>query len=213
MLRRIAAAAVLAVAASAAAPAAFGQVVYEPVTYQYNTGYGDQHYYYGGNNPLVHQHARVYGPCQPIQFGYATNLHRFDGGNSFGQPSPMYYRPAVYTDCVGGGLSDASNYGWLPVDARNEAYANAPTYFRKVDLLASAVPGSDGVYHVPSSAPQVYVAPATGWPSPAYPTTGATTGPSTMPGRGQVLIIPKRLLDRPLKDFTDKKPLKVASAE
>jgi hypothetical protein len=213
MLRRVAAAALFAVDVSAA-PAAFGQVIYEPITNQYNTGYGDQHYYYGGSNPAVHQNARSYGVCRPVNFGYATNLHRFDGGNSFGQPSPLYYRPAVYTDCIGGGLSNAANYGWQAVDARNEAYANAPTYFRKADLLASAVPGTDGMYHVPPTAPQMYVVPSTGWPT-TYPTTGATTGPSaaTMPRRGQVIIIPKRLLDRPLKDFTEKKPLKVALAK
>ena len=149
MLRRF----VVALCALFVSAPAFGQVIYEPVQYQYRTGFGDEHYYYGGSNPLVHESARV--QCQPIHFGYATNLHRFDGGNSFGQPQPMYYRPPVYTDCIGGGLSNAANYGWLPADARNEAVANAPTYFRKVDLLASAVPGSDGVYHVPATAPQV----------------------------------------------------------
>jgi len=208
MLRRIAAA-LCAVFISAPA---FAQVIYEPVQYQYRTGFGDQHYYYGGSNPRVHENATVAPQCQPLHFGYATNLHRFDGGNSFNQPQPMYYRPAVYTDCIGGGLSDASNYGWVPVDARNEAYANAPTYFRKIDLLASAVPGTDGVYHVGPTAPQVYVSPGRGWS--LYPTTNpATTGPATMPRRGEVIVIPKRLLDRPLKDFEDKKPLKVASAQ
>ena len=211
MLRRFAVA--LSAVFLSAAPAAFAQVIYEPVQYQYPVGYGNQHYYYGGSNPVVHENARVSPQCQPLQFGYATNLHRFDGGNSFGQPSPLYYRPLVFTDCIGGGLTNAANFGWLPVDARNEAVANAPTYFRKVDLLASAVPGSDGVYHVPPTAPQVYIMNSAGWP--AYSTTrpAATLPSATMPGRGNVIIIPKRLLDRPLKDFTDHKPLKVAAAE
>ena len=192
---------------------ASAQIIYEPVQYQYPVGYGNEHYYYGGSNPAVHENARVSPQCQPLQFGYATNLHRFDGGNSFGQPSPLYYHPLVFTDCIGGGLTNAANFGWLPVDARNEAVANAPTYFRKIDLLASAVPGSDGFYHVPPTAPQVYVMNSTGWP--AYPTTrpAATSPSATVPSRGNVIIIPKRLLDRPLKDFTDSKPLKVAAAE
>ena len=80
---------------------AFAQVFYEPVKSQYDTGgVGDAtQYYYGGNNPLVHQWARTpalsgYGYSDRCPFrGYATNLHNFDGGNSFGQPSPSRTRP------------------------------------------------------------------------------------------------------------------------
>jgi hypothetical protein len=187
--------------------AAFAQVIYQPVTYQYDGGRYGEKYYYGGTNPLVHQYAQTYYYCSPMQFGYATNLHRFDSGNSFGQPSPLYYRSAVYTDCIGGGLTDVSWFGWTAADARNEAYANSPTYFRKADLLASAVPQPDGTFVVPFTAPTLYAAPQYGY--------GTTTAPATLPSaakKGQIIIIPKRLLDKKVKDL-DAKPLKVATAK
>src|SRR5438093_9337879 len=110
-------------------------------------------------------------------------------------------------------MTDASAFVWTPADADKEANANAAHYFRKADLLASAVPGTDGYWHVLPTAPQMYVLPDGATASPLYPApTRSTTGPSTLPQRGQVIIIPKRLLDRPLKDFTDNKPLKVAAA-
>src|SRR4051812_10615916 len=98
--------------------AAFGQIIYLPVQSQFRTGTGDATYYYGGTDARVHAMAR-YG-CAP--YGYANNLHRFDGGNSFGQPSPMYDRTQVFTDCVG--LQDASRFGYTAADAENEARAN-----------------------------------------------------------------------------------------
>jgi hypothetical protein len=215
MLRCLAVAALSAVAVSVSNSAALGQVIYEPVQYQFDRGYAGEKYYYGGTNPLAHQWAQVAPGCRA--YGYAGQKHNFDGGNSFNQPQPFYDRSPVFTDCVHSGLQDARRTGYTEADARNEAYANAPTYFRKADLLASAQPGADGVWHVPPSAPNVYVVgtPVNG----AYPaatrgaTTGPATGPGTVPGRGQVIIIPRRLLDKPLKDLQDKKPLKVASAK
>ena len=52
-------------------------------------------------------------------------------------------RPAeyVYSDCRPG--VNVSVYGYTSVDARNEAYANVPTYFRKRDL-SFALGGSAG---------------------------------------------------------------------
>src|SRR4051794_19130433 len=84
---------------------AFAQVMYQPVQYQFDTGHGDGKYLYGGTNPLVHSIARR---CVP--YGYATNLHRFDGGNSFGQPAPFYDRTAVYSDCTG--IQNAAWFGF-----------------------------------------------------------------------------------------------------
>ena len=102
-----------------------------------------------------------------------------------------------------------ARYGWTASDAQNEAYANTPTYFRKADLLASAVPQPDGSYVVPFYAPTVVVVNGNG-----YNGNGATTGPSTVPTakKGQIIIIPKRLLDKKIKDL-DPKPLKVAVAK
>ena len=186
--------------------AALAQIIYEPVRYQYETPRGER-YYYGGVDGRVHAIAGYGAQCG--FHVYATNLHNFDGGNSFGQPSPMYHRPQVFTDCIP--LRDASRFGWSPADARNEAYANAPTYFRKADLLATAIPTGEGAYVVPANAPNVYVAP--GVTRDAYrhhPATRTTTSPATRPG--QVIIIPKRLLDKKVKDV-DQKPLKVAAAK
>ena len=44
----------------------------------------------------------------------------------------------------------------------------------------------------------------------AYPATRATTSPASRPG--QVIIIPKRFMDKKIKDI-DHKPLKVAVAK
>jgi hypothetical protein len=58
---------------------------------------------------------------------------------------------------------------------------------------------------LPANNSPVYVAPAR-----IHPYT--TTGPATLPKRGNVIIIPKRLLDKPLKEFTTP-PAKVALAK
>jgi hypothetical protein len=205
MIRNLAALAVIVLSSSA-----FAQVIYQPVQYQFSTGNGDQTYLYGGTNPQVHQWANTprlsgYGYNDVCPFrGYARNLHNFDGGNSFGQPSPMYDRTPIYSDCYG--LQQASWFGFNEADARNEAYANAPRYFRKSDLLASAVRQSDGSLVVPATAPH-YVAPTA---PVSAPVSNYSQVPG-MPARGQIIIIPKNLLDRPLKDF-ESHPDKVASA-
>ena len=182
---------------------AFAQVMYEPVKSQYTASDGST-YYYGGTDPRVHRFAD-YNGCP--RYGYANNLHRFDGGNSFGQPSPLYDRTPLYTDCIP--FQDASRFGYTPADAENEARANAPRYFTKAGILTMAQPQIDGSWVVPASAPGVYLMPMT---PPPY---RGTTLPSTMmtpAKRGQIIIIPKSFLDRPLKDFVEKKPLKVASS-
>ena len=184
---------------------AMAQVVYEPVRYQYETPQGDK-YFYGGVDPRVHAVAGYYGVCG--FHGYATNLHSFDGGNSFGQPMPYYDRPAVFTDCIP--FRDASRFGFTESDARNEAYANSPTYFRKADLLDSAIPTVTGGWVVPANAP-TYV-PVMRVNANRYPTM-LMRPTTTSPARpGQVIIIPKRLMDKKIKDIEGEKPLKVASA-
>ena len=171
---------------------ALAQVVYEPVRYQHGTEHN--RYFYGGTNPAVHAMAG-YDRCPRYHYG-GINLHLFDGGTTFNQPSPMYRRTPVFSDCVG--YFDASWFGYTQADARNEAYSNTPTYFRKADLLANAVVTPDGTRVVPALAPKVHVA-----PPPVYV--------PHYPGRGQIIIIPKNLLDRPLKDFEPRKK-SVASA-
>jgi len=184
---------------------AFAQVMYEPVRYQYETQRGEK-YFYGGVDPRVHAVAGYYGACG--FHGYAMNLHNFDGGNSFNQPSPMYDRNVVFTDCIP--FRDARLFGYTQVDARNEAYANSPTYFRKADLLASAVPTATGGWVVPANAPN-YV-PEMRATVNVHPTMIRSTTTPAGARPGQVIIIPKRLMDKKIKDL-EEKPLKVASAK
>lgn len=199
MLRHLAAAAALAFVSSSA----FAQVIYQPVRSQFDSGYGDRKYYYGGTDPRVHNFARYV-----VNYGYATNLHRFDGGNSFGQPSPLYGRDVIFTDAIP--FEDASRFGFTPADAQNEANANAPLYFRKRDLINSALVMPDGSRVVPANGP-LFVAPAV---APMYgsPSTQPMSSMMNPAKRGQIIIIPKKYLDQPLKNFEKPQPQKVASA-
>lgn len=216
MNRCLAAVAALCSAAVFASPSAsFAQVVYEPVRYQHESGNGER-YCYGGSDPAVHAAAGAFDNCPRVFYG-GVNLHRFDGGQTFNQPSPIsrFERgERVYSDCVG--LREASWFGYTCADARNEAYANAPTYFRKADLLAAAIPTRDGAWAVPAAPPpalyqhhhglhRLPIAPG------MRPASGPATGPATQQ-RGQILIIPKNLMERKLSDF-EKKPQKIALAK
>ncbi|MEA2735941.1 MAG: hypothetical protein QOE14_2392, partial [Humisphaera sp.] len=86
-------------------------------------------------------------------------------------------------------------------------------YVRKADLLASAIPTPQGGWVVPATAPNYVDRPMTtrhvvnGYAA-MRPTM--TTSPAARPG--QVIIIPRRLMDKNIKDL-DQKPLKVASAK
>ena len=174
----------------------FAQVLYLPVRSQHVDSYG-QVYYYGGNDSRVHAYMK--SGC--AHYGYATNLHRFDGGNSFGQPSPMYDDTPVFTDCIPG--RDARWFGYTAADAHNEAASNVARYFRKADQLAGGIVMSDGALVVPPTPSPVYVGSV---PMNKY----SVTQPSTK--RGNVIIIPKNLLDKKVKDL-DKAPQKVALAQ
>jgi hypothetical protein len=189
--------------AALCASSAFAQIFYEPVHYQYSTGNGDEKFCYGGSDPRVLYYAN--NDCPAYHYG-GINFHRFDGGTSFNQPSPMYQRDRVFSDCVRG--LDASYFGYTCADARNEAVANAPLYFRKADLINSAIREPDGSLTVHSSGP-IYVARVHA--APARSPRDMSTRPTTRPTSGQVIIIPKKLLDRPVKDF-EKHPQPVASA-
>lgn len=172
------------VALCALAPASFGQIIYEPVSYQYRVG--DSVFYYGGDNPrLLHWAARQ----QLIvdRFG-AVGRGAFGQGWSFEQFNPP---EPVYTDLMP--YQDVALLGATPAYARNEAMRNVPRYFRKIDLLREAAPRSDGSMSVPATAPQVQrVVPRTRIIVPS----GTTTRPVT----GRILIIPKK---KPA-DTTDK---------
>jgi hypothetical protein len=195
------------------AAAARAQVVYEPLRSQYQTPAG-QPYFYGGVDPRVHAIATSdasYGDRCGFH-GYAMNLHHFDGGNSFGQPMPMYERTPVFTDCVPG--RDASRLR-LHGGRREQ---RGPR--QCADLLPQDRPAGqrdpDGDRRMGRSGERAvrlrrarydarrrHVCASGDRPPRRRPTPAA---------RGQILIIPKNLMDRKVKDF-DQKPLKVASAK
>jgi hypothetical protein len=178
---------------------AFGQIIYEPAQYQYSCA--GQSYYYGGSNPAIIDFANRHALTEyyrPTPFG----------GYTFRQHVP------IYTDLLP--YRDVAVYGFNPDFAANESANNTLVYFRKRDLLRLARQAADGTIVVPSKGPSEgyvdYACPdmkdhATYYPLGRYP----ATHPSTMPRRGEIIIIPKRLLDRPLKSFEPREK-SVASA-
>jgi len=73
----------------------------------------------------------------------------------------------------------------------------------RCNCVAPGMLQTEGSLVVPATAP-AYIAPAA-----VVPNYSTLQG---MPPRGQIIIIPKRLLNRPLKDF-EARPAKVASAQ
>jgi hypothetical protein len=165
---------------------ALAQIIYQPIQYQYAVG--DQTFYYGGTNRYLQNFGSREARHEIIKNNYSSLNQRF------ARHAPVYSDALPYRD-----LTD---YGYSAADAANEANRNAPLYFRKMDLLAYAVRDVDGTVLVPAKVPSNVdvVRPLV----PLY-----RTGPTTRPG--QIIIIPKNLLNRPLKSFV--KPGKeVASA-
>jgi hypothetical protein len=97
------------------------QVIYEPVQYQYGSPIK---YYYGGHDPRVLAAAETYASYR--------NAYHADGRHpdpfSVAANSPI----VVYNDLFP--YENAALYGYTPMDAMNEAYANVPRYFHKADL-------------------------------------------------------------------------------
>ena len=126
------------------------QIIYEPVQYQY--GEGNHRYYYGGSDPAVFARAEYQRrldelsdiPAHAQRYTHAYLHHRL-----IGQLDRVYSDAVPYTN--------ARVYGYLPVDAANDAYANAPRNFRKRDLLRAAVVLPDGSRVVPAQAQPVRV--------------------------------------------------------
>ena len=180
MLRQAIAAVLLSAAFAAVSSA---QVIYEPVRSQYRTANGET-FYYGGSNPRVFEYARQRLECFS-DWSYARV-----GRNDVGPIGRLFSRPSQYTfsDCAP--YRNAIVFGYTSVDARNDAYANVPPFFRMADLIESAVPARDGVgYVVPAQAPgTIDIRPS----RPAA--TRPATGPATQPR--PVLIIPKKDLEK-----------------
>ena len=167
------------------------QVVYEPVQSQYRTEHAT--YYYGGSNPRVHAYARQKLEC--FYDGRSTREGVYDVGylhkNLIGRP-PQY----VVSDCAP--YLNAIIYGYTSVDARNEAYARVPRFFRMADLLTSAVASGDGMgVIVPAQARGTIDI-----HSPSVsPATRPATGPASQPKA--ILIIPKKTAPDAGKTVTD----------
>lgn len=142
MLRSKFAPAAAVVLLSVVASSASAQVIYEPVQYQYGEA---MKYYYGGSNPGMH----AYADRVACRNGYPSSMLNSYSSlyNTVGQ---IGERRLVLSDCMP--YRNAAVFGYDANDARNEAYANVPRYFRKSDLLAAAIPAGDGTLVVPAQA-------------------------------------------------------------
>ena len=156
------------------APAASAQVIYAPVQYQHTLG--DTVLYYGGSNPRVIEQARRNYALYNRPRAYDARGHEL----ATIRKGLTRQAPYVYTDAAP--HVNASLYGYTAADARNEAYANVPTYFRKRDLLAAAVVQPDGTWLVPADA------------KPVASTVVVRRMPTaaTQPTPKAIIIIPKR---------------------
>jgi hypothetical protein len=202
MIRSVLASCVVLLAGSISSAA----IIYAPVQYEYRDPVASAPtFYYGGSNPAVFEHAAL----RQQRFnmspgGYFTPSYVSEGRFAFNDaPSTIFYSTPIvtYTDVLPAGVN-AYPYGFSAADARNAAYANVPLYFRKADLIASAYLAPDGNVVVPSAAPL----PGTIEIKPSH---GPTTQPTSEPATAEpILIIPKRLLNKPLK--SDVTPLALA---
>jgi hypothetical protein len=132
------------------------QVIFQPVQFQY--GSGNDTYYYGGSDPAVFAKAERTAAARQIR-GVADT------------------KPQIYSDAIPH-QPNAAVYGVTAADARNQAYASVPNYFRKGDLVGH--PQADGSVVVPPTAggETVIVRPA-----------ARALAPTTRPG--VIIIIPK----------------------
>lgn len=177
---------------------ACGAIIYEPVQDQYRDHHYDRGvFYYGGHDPIVlhtareiqERYSRSVDPARDILPSFVTE-GRF--GYNLMHRGLITSPPAfTYVDLLPAGMN-AYPYGYSEVDVQNLAAMNVPRYFTKRQLLASAHREGDGNLVVPAQAPlhhgMIQI-------KPMQPTTQpSTTRPQTEP----ILIIPKRLLNKPL---------------
>lgn len=161
------------------------QTVYEPVASQYRVG--DRTFYYGGSDPR----AVAYATRAVAGVGVGRSSREGRTGVAYLR-SGLIGRPPEYVVSDALPLRNAVVYGYTSVDARNDAAASVPTFFRGSDLAAAAVPSPDGIGKVvPAQAVgAIDVRPWRGSPNKAP--APQTTLPATQPK--PVLIIPKSLL-------------------
>lgn len=166
---------------------AFAQIIYEPVTYQYSSG--GSLYYYGGSNERVHEAAdHLSGEAT---YG-RSNGYAFHSANIDTHREVVNEPTRVYTDMIP--FQNAHFFGYTVNDARNAAYAKAATYFNKAAALRDARPQMDGTWVVPSQAQVVGhgTIEIRAWKPAVAPVVTPVSDPKPL------LVIPKRLLDKPL---------------
>src|SRR4051812_30832615 len=161
MLSRIAVFAVIAFSSIVVLRGASAQVVYEPVQYQYGSGHNV--FYYGGSDPNMIRRGLWAGGGYTLPYGKSVpidvqqQITKCDCGPGFYRASAGIFErdswdgglPArVYSDALP--RRNAALAGFTPSDARNEAYANVPRYFRKVDALKTAHVDETGAIIVPA---------------------------------------------------------------
>jgi hypothetical protein len=178
---------------SAGASVASAQVFYQPVVYQWQSPNGGGYYYYGGTNPNVHAHANA----SSLVPGYGrTGGYAFQSGDYQVHREVMTEPTRIYSDAMPSMLNGRF-HGMRAHDAANEANANAALYFRKGDLDKNALLQADGTWLVPAYNVRrgtVHIRP---YVRPLDTTTRIMdTKPKAEPK--PVLVIPKRLLDKPL---------------
>lgn len=178
MIRSVAAVAGLLVVVGASSSHAGAQTIYEPVQYQY--GQGEHRYYYGGNDPAVFELAERRAWIDRLgdhPYDSDRYTHAYVHRRLVGQLE------RVYSDCVP--YLNARAFGYLPVDAANEANANVPRFFRMADLNRAALVQPDGTRVVPAQAKPLRLdreAAAAADPS--------ATGPAAKPKT--IIIIPRK---------------------
>jgi hypothetical protein len=165
------------------AASSFAQVIYEPVQYQYKSG--GRSYYYGGADARVHMTA-----AWPMAFGAdwgRSNGLAFHSANVHTHREVASERPRVYTDALP--LRNAYIHGFTANDARNEAMANVPLYWRKREMINRAIPLDRG-----------HVVPAQWHRFADAGTIEIKPYRSAKPysGKGAVIVIPKELLKKKL---------------
>jgi hypothetical protein len=179
---------------AAGASAASAQVFYMPVTYQWHSPNDGGCYYYGGTSPWVHYHAN----STSLVPGYGrTNGYAFHSGDYQVHREVMTEPLRIYSDAVPA-MDNGRFHGMGVHDAANEAAANAIRYYRKADLLRdNHIVMPDGSWVVPAHPlprGSMSLAPATSAPATVHVAAPAEKKVEPKP----VLIIPKRLLDKPL---------------
>lgn len=153
------------------------QTIYEPVQYQY--GEGDHRYYYGGSNPAVF-HTAERRACVDRLGDYDYDTGRYT--HAYVHRRLLGQLDRVYSDCVP--YLNARAYGYLPVDAANDAYANVPRYFRMRDLARAAVVEPDGTRVVPAQARPI--------PSYRDDDDAGDRAAETRPAAKTIIIIPRK---------------------